>query len=68
MLKLYKTNFTHDELLAMAAHAYDFCTLGYNTAYNPCPGGCELYRVCRDFHNLADYCKQKVNNREYSDC
>lgn len=67
MLKLYKTNFTHDELLAMAAHARNFCPFGYYVG-NPCTDGCELYRVCRDFHNLADYCKQKVDNREYSDC
>ena len=67
MLKLYKGNFTNDELLAMAANAHDFCPFGYY-ADNTCSSGCDIYRVCRDFHSLANYCEQKVNNREYSDC
>lgn len=67
MLKLYKTNFTHDELLAMATHAHDFCPFVYG-ADNHCSPGCVLYPVCSDIHNLANYCEQKANNLEYSDC
>lgn len=68
MLKLYKSNYTHDELLAMATHVRNFCACGYGKTNKPCAKPCMFYRICRDFNRLADYCMEKVNNREYSDC
>lgn len=62
MLKLYKSNFTKDELLTMAVHASYFCPLG-SDIHNSCSSDCGHYRVCRDFHNLADYCLQKVKKQ-----
>ena len=49
MLKLYKSNYTRDELLSMAEHCYSFCHVSSNIRLPNCSFYCEYYRICRDF-------------------
>lgn len=68
MLKLYKSNYTDEELYALAEHCSSFCPPGSATCHVWCGNGCSYFKICRDFHNLANYCLHQINRHEYSDC
>lgn len=54
MLKLYRGKYTHNELIALATHCYDFCKYTeYKGDY--CDGHCKLRNVCNDLARLARY-------------
>lgn len=68
MLKLYKSNYSDDELLTMAKHCLDFCPIPVDKRLREGCFSCKCYRICRDFQRLGEYCLEKVNNGECSDC
>lgn len=68
MLKLYKSNYTEEELYSMAEHCYSFCPPGSVKSDSACGIGCPYRKICCDFHSLANYCMHQINRHEYRDC
>lgn len=62
MLKLYKSNYTTDDLFAMAEHCQRFCPVLSNDRLGEGCLYCVYYRICRDFQLLGEYCLEKANN------
>ena len=60
MLKLYKSNYTPDELLAMAEHCQSFCPAMSNDRLGEGCIYCDYYRIAVIFDGLENTAWRKL--------